>query len=227
MIDVDFHAHILPECDHGSENISVALEQLRLAQNAGIDIICATPHFYGQKETVSSFLNRRKASEADLKANYAPTSKEPKVLVGAEVLCFPGIEKLPQLTELCLENSNFLLLEMPFSHWSNSLLRSVEKLSMSDSIRIILAHAERYEATDVDRLIDMGISIQLNSDVLAKLLIKPKIKKWISEGSVVAVGSDIHGIEKGYSAWDLAKSRHKPLWNKIMSNTAILFDEQL
>lgn len=56
MIDLslDYHAHILPGCDHGSSSVAMSLKQIDMAKAAGIKTICATPHFYPHKESVSS-----------------------------------------------------------------------------------------------------------------------------------------------------------------------------
>ena len=47
MIDLtlDYHAHILPRCDHGSDGVETSLRQLAMATEAGIRTVCATPHF--------------------------------------------------------------------------------------------------------------------------------------------------------------------------------------
>lgn len=47
MIDLslDYHAHILPGCDHGSSSVDMSLKQINMAKEAGVQTICATPHF--------------------------------------------------------------------------------------------------------------------------------------------------------------------------------------
>ena len=47
MTQIDFHAHILPRCDHGSDGWETSRQQLKLAREAGVEVICATSHFYG------------------------------------------------------------------------------------------------------------------------------------------------------------------------------------
>ena len=43
---VDYHAHILPGCDHGSDGTETSKRQLEAAKAAGIETVCATSHFY-------------------------------------------------------------------------------------------------------------------------------------------------------------------------------------
>ena len=53
---VDFHAHILPEADHGSSSLEMSLWQLASAKRYGVTRIIATPHFYPHVHTVESLL---------------------------------------------------------------------------------------------------------------------------------------------------------------------------
>ena len=59
MMQIDFHAHILPGCDHGSDGWRTSRRQLKLAREAGVDLICATSHFYGHRTSVERFLQKR------------------------------------------------------------------------------------------------------------------------------------------------------------------------
>ena len=100
MTEIDFHAHILPGCDHGSDRWKTSRRQLELAAEAGVEMICATSHFYGHHISVDSFLEKRQRCFEELTA-HAPENG-PRVLLGAEVLAFEGIERLPDLKKLRL-----------------------------------------------------------------------------------------------------------------------------
>ena len=58
MIDLtlDYHAHVLPGCDHGSDGVETSRKQLAMAAAAGIRTVCATPHFYPHKESIPCLL---------------------------------------------------------------------------------------------------------------------------------------------------------------------------
>ena len=59
---IDFHAHILPKADHGSDSIETSLFQINSAKAAGIDTIVATPHFYINNDDIDSFSARRETA---------------------------------------------------------------------------------------------------------------------------------------------------------------------
>ena len=55
---IDFHSHILPQADHGSDGIEMSMQQVRYAVNAGVTDIIATPHFYNNFDTPEAFADR-------------------------------------------------------------------------------------------------------------------------------------------------------------------------
>ena len=202
LFSVDYHAHVLPGCDHGSKNIETSLAQLKMAGDAGVKLICATPHFYPHRENIDAFLKRRSDCYNLLKANRAPGM--PEVVQSAEVLMCEGIEHLENIEELCRENTNELLFEMPFyAEWPNELVESVLNLQGERTdIEFIMAHADRYSKKQVEIFIREGIKLQLNIDALAHPFKNNHLKSWIAQGLVVRVGSDIHQQNNTYKFWD-------------------------
>lgn len=198
MIDLslDYHAHILPGCDHGSSSVDMSLKQMDMAKEAGIQTICATPHFYPHKESVSSFIERRRQTADNLWTQIPADS--PRVLLGAEVLICDGMERLNGLRELCLEGTNELLLEMPFYRWPAPVWDTLYRLNDLRDIQIVIAHADRYPPEDIHQLISEGIPLQLNAECLRKHLHRKRYLEWIQKGYVSYLGSDIHEFGPGY-----------------------------
>lgn len=198
MIDLslDYHAHILPCCDHGSSSVAVSLKQLEMAKSAGVQTICATPHFYPHKESVASFTSRRRQT-ADNLLSQAPEDA-PHILLGAEVLICDGMERLGGLDELCLEGTNELLLEMPFYRWTAQVWDTLYCLNDLREIQIVIAHADRYPPENIRQLISEGIPLQLNVECLCKPLHRKRYLEWIKNGCVYYIGSDIHEYGTGY-----------------------------
>lgn len=191
---IDFHAHILPGADHGSNSLETSLAQLRLASEAGVDIVVAQPHFYPQKENLSSFLKRR--TECKARLADAMESNMPRVLVGAEVALCRGLENLEKLDELFIEGTNVMLLEMPPGDWTRSLAETVYELSYR--CKLILAHVDRYPPKLIQPFMEAGIIAQLNADAFKNARLKRIAQRYIDNGYVSAIGSDIHGVRIGY-----------------------------
>lgn len=199
-LSLDYHAHILPGCDHGSDGIETSLKQLEMASGVGIKTICATPHFYPHKESIESFLQRRTQTAKVLQEHL--TNSMPTIQLGAEVLICDGLDRLDGLPCLCRGETNEILLEMPFYQWPESIWDTLYSLCERHDIKIVLAHAERYSPEAIERLIQNNVSLQLNSEYLTRPLQRKRYLKWIKNGSVKYLGSDIHMLGDGYRAWE-------------------------
>ena len=198
MIDLtlDYHAHILPGCDHGSDSVETSRKQLAMAAAAGVRTVCATPHFYPHKESIPSFLQRREASAQLLRENL--TADALQLQLGAEVLICDGMERLDGLPRLCRSETNELLLEMPFYQWPEAIWDTLYALCERRDIEIVLAHAERYPPEAIEQLIRDNVALQLNSECLTRPLHRKRYLTWIKNGSVKYLGSDIHMLGNGY-----------------------------
>lgn len=195
-LTLDYHAHVLPGCDHGSDSVETSRKQLAMAAAAGVRTVCATPHFYPHKESIPSFLQRREASARLLRENL--TADALQLQLGAEVLICDGMERLDGLSRLCRGETNELLLEMPFYQWSESIWDTLYALCERRDIEIVLAHAERYPPEAIEQLIRDNVALQLNSECLTRPLHRKRYLTWIKNGSVKYLGSDIHMLGNGY-----------------------------
>lgn len=199
-LTLDYHAHVLPGCDHGSDSVETSRKQIAMAAAARVRTVCATPHFYPHKESIPSFLQRREASARLLRENL--TADAPQLQLGAEVLICDGMERLDGLPRLCRSETNELLLEMPFYQWPEAIWDTLYALCERRDIKIVLAHAERYPPEAIEQLIRDNVALQLNSECLTRPLHRKRYLTWIKNGSVKYLGSDIHMLGDGYRAWE-------------------------
>ena len=201
----DFHAHILPGADHGSDSLKTSLRQLSLAKKFGVNRIIATPHFYPHEESIESFIKRRNAAYSLLECEL--TSDLPTVKLGAEVLICPKIEEIPSLEKLCIQGTRTLLIELPFNDFSKEYFSSVKEL-IKHGYKVVLAHAERYESDIIESLVKLGAVIQINAYSITRFFKNCSIESWKNRKLIYAIGSDIHGAD--YFAYaKFAKARKK------------------
>lgn len=201
---IDFHAHILPGADHGSSSVEESLSQLRFALDYGIDRIVATPHFYPHAHTVDSFLETRDNAYIAL-SEFNDTGVD--VRLGAEVLICQGLENLPDLDKLFISGTNSLLLELPVSDFEKGYFDSVSKMT-KQGIDVILAHADRYPISTVEKMLCAGARLQLNASSLLGVFKRRELYALVADRKVIALGSDIHGRDKK-SYIDFAKAIKK------------------
>lgn len=192
MARIDFHAHILPGADHGSRNAETSRRQLSLMQEAGVSTVVATPHFYPHQQRVEPFLQLRDRTATELRQSLA--AEAPRVLLGAEVLVCPGIHEMEGLEQLAIRGTNVILLEMPTTAWGTALLDTVEAIR-DGGFHPVMAHIDRYPPEEVRKLLARGLSVQLNATAFSGLFGGKTYRRMIADGSVCALGSDLHGSD--------------------------------
>ncbi len=214
MKTIDFHTHILPGADHGSDSLATSLSQIELAKSACVDVLIATSHFYPHRHRINDFLKKRDKAYNELTQNT-----DIEIIAGAEVLLCEGLNKLEGLEKLTIGDSNVILLELPDSTFKPEYESCVEDI-ISSGYRIVLAHADRYPEENIERLVSIGAKIQLNASALSGFLTKKHITKWIERGLVVALGSDIHMADKkAYASFVKAKKKLGSYFDSIMQKT--------
>ena len=194
----DYHTHILPGIDDGSKDINMTKTMLEMEHDMGVTHIYATPHFYSQQMAMDEFLENRSHSLQQVKALLETSPEFPQISVGAEIFYFEGIGKADNLEKLCVEGTDFFLLEMPFRQWNNKCIHDVEKLLVKQQLKVVLAHIERYYQFQKDRnawnnILDMPVTLQMNANSFIKHVKSRKLcYKILDDYDDCILGSDCH-----------------------------------
>ena len=194
---IDFHSHLLPGIDDGSDSVETSLGMLRMWAEQGFETVCATPHFYADRNTPERFLRRRQEAYETLREAMEAEGLTIRLLLGAEVRFFDGISRAQDLSSLCLEDSDLLLLEMPFTSWSDRMLSEVDELSRRGFLPVA-AHIERYLSLNsgktIRRFMDMDVLIQCNAEFFLSRRTQRKALRMLKQGQVHFLGSDAHNL---------------------------------
>lgn len=206
---IDFHSHILPGIDDGSSSVEESLAMLSALRGQGVDTVVATSHFYASHRSPGAYLERRNRAYERLATVLPETA--PRILLGAEVLFFPGISRMEDLVSLCTEGTNMLLLEMPFTSWSEHMIREVKDLAYSGKVTIVMAHIERYyfkQPVSVwDEFLDLDILMQSNADFFLPFRTRRKAIRLLQEGRIHLLGTDCHNMSNRAPHMDEARER--------------------
>lgn len=193
----DTHTHILPAMDDGAKDLGTSIAMLRASREQGVDTVVLTPHYYPQKESVESFLERRSQALTQLRAAW--TEELPRLVVGAEVAWCPILDQMEDIQALTMGETDLLLLEMPYEPWAPHHLDSVYRLMISGGVLPVLAHVERYLHLQHDgqfeQLQHMSLPMQLSAGAFSKLFQRSKFLKLLQEGSWM-IGSDCHDMDR-------------------------------
>ena len=191
---IDFHAHILPGADHGSSSIDDTLGQIALMNNAGVDTVVATPHFYPNRHTVEYFFEKVSSSVEKIGSIDIP---RPRICLGAEVLYCDGIDNMQDLDRFCIRGTKVLILELPLDTWDDRLFDTVKTLL--SEYTVVLAHIDRYilyQTEAIYSLLEMGARAQINAQSLFYRKERKHLSPLIEAGDICAIGSDLHKLEK-------------------------------
>ena len=201
---IDFHTHILPCVDDGSQRIPESVSMLRAEARQGIEAVVLTPHFYAQDNSPAQFLQRRQKMYKHLLPYL--WQELPMICLGAEVQYFEGICTAEDVRHLRIEGTEYLLVEMPFSHWSERVLEDVMELNDLADTTVVLAHIERYlamQSGDVwERLRSCGILMQSNVSFFGNWRTRHRAMSMLAQGEIHFLGSDCHNMKTRQPNWD-------------------------
>lgn len=193
---IDFHSHFLPKMDDGAKSIEESLEMLRKSKQSGVDTIVSTSHCYafdGSRD-IQSFLRRRKeAYEEVLKALNGREDEFPKIVLGCETHLVPKLSTFPEIKDLCIENTDYLLLEMPSSKWKDEDFEEVYYITQL-GIKPIIAHIDRYfdMESKFSELFSLKLLFQANAEGFIAHDTRKKLAGLFERDALHIMGSDMH-----------------------------------
>ena len=194
----DFHSHLLPGIDDGSDSVETSLAMLELWRGQGIDRIAATPHFYADRIDPVRFFRGRQAAYDALTEAMEKNGFRAELVLGAEVHYFSGMGNADVLDDLCLNGTDLLLLEMPFSRpWTESMIRDVAAIRRR-GLTPVAAHIERYLPLQSKRLLDqffdLDILFQSNASFFLSRKTARHALRLLRDRRIHFLGSDAHNI---------------------------------
>ena len=199
----DFHTHILWDMDDGSRSAAESMRLVGMEKEQHVNRVVLTPHFYANRDGRDYFDRRNERCEKLMEALSADdrivgSFSGIKFLLGAEVCYFSGIGTSAVARDLCIGNSDWMLLEMPFAQWNRDVLSDVIALIERQKICLIIAHVERYYPFQKNRdiwneVLSLPVVPQINAGAfLHKWIVRRRVVRWIKKGMNVVIGSDCH-----------------------------------
>lgn len=207
---IDIHCHVLPGIDDGPETLDQAVALCRMLARDGVATAVATPHQLGRYDLLNS-PDRIRHAVALLQARLDELHVPLKLHIGAEVRLD---ERIPRLLSeghvLTLGNAGrYLLLELPPGVAFDA--EAVRACVCRDRLRVVLAHAERYEFLRSPAVAagwrQAGFLLQINgSSLVGGWGAAAQQAAWamLDAGLVDVVASDAHSIGQRRPRWSEA-----------------------
>lgn len=192
----DYHCHILPEMDDGSESVEMSLKMLEMMKKQSIERVIATPHFYAHREkNVEDFLKKRQKAFDILKsANMSITN----IFLGAEVAIEKNLSDLSNIEDLSIQGTNLILFELPYRVLSDWMIEEIENISSEYKLTPVIAHIHRYlpyySKTDYEKVMQLDAVFQINAEAFGSFREFRFVKKLIKNEFPLIFGSDAHNV---------------------------------
>lgn len=224
---VDIHTHCLPKVDDGPKSIEESKKMLRESFSQGIEICVATPHCVIHRQTdLTSFLEKRNRRYSELQKELEQDKPQyPKIKLGAEVYFDNDISKYDDIKNLCITDSSYMLVEVPYGIKTAMLSEWTYNLFLK-GINPIIAHIDRYEnwreiICDMD---NEKIIYQVNASRFLSFGGRRFIKKLCGYNDSFIVSSDMHNMTSRKcnmrKAYEKALKRYGDLADDMFGNTA-------
>lgn len=235
MMLTDLHCHLLPGVDDGPPNIEEALDLLEFEIEEGVGRIALTGHFDCEKETIDHYLDRARIAADKLRdriEDRPDLRSKVELKLAAEVRYSPRLIDI-DTRKLCIDGTDYLLLELPFGAKPFQLYETICGLQMH-GCSIIFAHVERYgylmnDPTMLYKWIDEGSYAQANaSSVYRGDRLASHILKLIDWDLIQIIASDAHGtvhrkpdLKKGLEA--VERRLGEDVLDRLMNNAEDVF----
>jgi protein-tyrosine phosphatase len=196
---IDFHTHILPDMDDGARDTHESLTMLSCAEQCGAETVVFTPHVSSEAD-FKEFIKKRKMRADGLKRAI---KKEwfpcPEVLLGAEVSLDGSLAERKGVSALCVEGTDLLLLELPYTSWNSWYNNEIYNLISKHNVTPVMAHIERYlkspkDIAKLSSLVSFGVKFQVNAGSFMSFRGRKIIRALAAEGLISFIGSDCHNM---------------------------------
>lgn len=193
---IDFHTHVLPRIDDGSESLEMSIKMLKADFRAGVDTVICSSHCHPHtNDSLKAFVQKRELAFLDLQNEIKDMDDVPKILRGCELHLTTDISDFPNLSDLCIEGTNYIMLEMPFERWDDWLYDTIYSISLR-GLKPVIAHIERYAhmKDKLHNLFELDIIYQINTDSFLNARSRRFITQLIRDGYGHIIGSDMHNL---------------------------------
>ncbi len=191
---IDLHTHILPNIDDGARDVDTALKMTEALYSQSITKAVCTPHYDPSRTPMEEFVKKRALAFAKLKESRI------QLILASETILHEYLFHYCDLSELCIENTRYLLLELPYlMKFDRKVFEAINRLIDYYNIIPIIAHIERYPSIrqkQINKLQQMGCMLQLNTGTILNKKTRKKALRYIKREYIKIIGSDCHDMER-------------------------------
>lgn len=207
-MNADIHTHILPQIDDGARNVQESAKILLDLKRQGITHVCFTPHYDPRSCSMEEFVQKRQDAYDKIKGICDEVGI--KGYLAAEVKLYRSIFNYGDISPLCVEDTKYLLTEMPFENYGEDFIFDMlYKLQSDYSVIPVIVHPERYKklynTKFLGKVCGADCLVQADISALNGFFKKNRTVKFIDRDLVHFIASDCHNTSS--RAPKIAKAR--------------------
>ena len=222
--------------DDGAENEHVSIQLLKMEYSSGVRQIALTSHFNCENQNLEDFLQRRSRAYEHMSREMRSIScilNGLQLKLGAEVFFSSNLCDI-DVSRLCIEETNFLMLELPTDLFPAYFDETIYQIQ-SHGITPVIAHIERYpyimsNPNVLCDWIDCGIYAQINARTIlyqnkaGRLCLD--LLKW---NLAHILASDVHSVNKrppnlSEGIYTLTQRLGQSITEDILCNADLIFN---
>lgn len=196
---IDIHTHFLPFVDDGSDSLKDSINLIKEEKLLGVSDVFLTPHY--RKEMFEESKEKIIFEFNNFKNEIEKEKIDINVYLGQELFIrsvshFRSILEKRDEIIFDINNSNCILLE--FSYTIPTNIEEIVHLSKVNKLQPIIAHVERYEYLNIERIFRLkmlGALIQINASSIVGADgrgAQKLVRKLLENNLVDFVSSDMH-----------------------------------
>lgn len=219
---LDLHSHCLPGVDDGAKDLSESIAMLSDSFKQGVRVCAATPHCRVHRpSSVDTFLEKRAKGLEKLKPHL--TDEMPKIILGAEVYLDNDINNYGGIERLCLENTDYIMLEFPIDKADPRWAEWIYELNRK-GLKVLVAHVDRYMEWEKMMADFKGLDVkyQVNASRFTEFMAGRLVKALMEYGHDYVVSSDMHNTK--FRSCNMGKAYEKAK-KKFGDKADLLFSE--
>lgn len=190
MMNIDFNLHCLPNLDYNCDDYQGAQRILNQLKACYIKSAILTPFYNPSRESVSSFLSRRRSELSKLNSNHV------ELIPAATIPLIDGISMTKGLNKLTVNKTEFIYLSLPLKFDLSVYDSEIHKLMYREHMIPVFSDFDiaisLYEDNELYKILSTPyVAFQVNISSLSNDIVFKTVKNLILQGKCVLFGTGI------------------------------------
>ncbi len=222
---IDFNLHCLPNLDYNHDDYDGARHVLSQLKACYIKSAVATPFYNPVRESVSSFMSRRRSAMSKLSKCGV------ELIPAATVPLIDGISKIDGLNKLTVNETEFIYFSLPLKFNSEEYDSEIHRIMYQQRLIPVFSDFDiaisLYEESELYKILNTPyVAFQVNVSSLSNDIVFKTVKSLVLQGRCVLFGTGIKDYQNRTPNYNLPSKKFEKIFGKEKFNYYMLKCEQ-